>query len=171
MTFQTLRRAVPPLAAAGLLAGCMYTFSGGGGLPSDIETIYVPPVENTTNQFALSEPITQGLLEAIRGRLGGRVAAEEAADAVIRVRLTGYDNQAMNFAAREGVGAEVFQRRVSLRAAVEFIDQTQGDTIWSSSSVLGTGEYAPNEQTEEAGIELAVENLIQKIIDGTQSQW
>lgn len=170
MNFPKLRRTAVPLAAA-LLAGCLYSFSGGGGLPADIETIYVPPVENRTSQFAISEPLTQGLLEAIRGRLGARVASAEAADAVVRVVVTGYDNQAMNFAAREGVGADVFQRRVSISAAVEFIDQVRGDTIWASSAVRGTGEYAPDDETEEAGVSLAVEDLIQKIVDGTQSQW
>lgn len=170
MSFPRLREAAVPLAAV-LLGGCLYSFSGGGGLPANIETIYVPPVENRTNRFALTDPITQGLLEAVRGRLGARVAAEQAADAVIRVRITGYDDRAMNFEAQEGVGAEVFQRRVSVAASVEFIDLVRGDTIWSSTSVQGTGEYAPDQETEEAGIELAVENLIQKIVDGTQSQW
>lgn len=170
MSFPTPREAAVPLAAL-LVGGCLYSFSGGGGLPANIETLYVPPVENRTSQFAITEQLTQGLLEAVRGRLGARVAAEPAADGVVRVRVTSYDNQAMNFAAQEGVGAEVFQRRVSIVASVEFIDQVRGDTIWSSSSVRGTGEYAPNEETEEVGVELAVENLIQQIIDGTQSQW
>lgn len=170
MSFRTLRRTAPPLAAV-LLAGCLYSFSGGGGLPSDIETIYVPPVENHTNQFAISEQVTQGLLEAVRDRLGARVASAEAADAIVRVTLTGYENQTLSFAARERTGADVFQRRISVRASVEFVDRVRGDTIWASSSVRGTGEYAPNEETEEAGIALAVEDLIQKIIDGTQSQW
>lgn len=165
-----LRRAAVP-ATAILLAGCLYSFSGGGGLPADIETIFVPPVENRTSRFAVSDQVTQGLLEAVRGQLGGRVASEEAADAILRVTVTNFDEQALSFEAEEGVGANVFQRRISLAASVEFIDLVNGDTIWSSASVRGTGEYAPDEETEDVGIELAVENLIQKIIDGTQSQW
>ena len=152
MSFPMSRRAT--IAAAALLAaGCLYSFSGGGGLPSHIQTVYVPPVENLTNRFAITDQLTQGLLEAVRGRLGARVAAERAADAVSRV------------------GAEVFQRSVSVGASVEFVDQVRGDTLWTSSAVRGTGEYAPDQESEDAGIELAVENLIQKIVDGTQSQW
>lgn len=164
------RKALLPMGAV-LLAGCLYSFSGGGGLPANIETIYVPSVENRTSQFAITEQLTQGILEAVRDRLGARVASEQAADAIVRVSVTSYDNETMNFAAREGTGAEVFQSRVSIVAAVEFIDQVRGDTIWSSSSVRGTGEYAPDEETEDVGIALAVEDLIQKIVDGTQSQW
>lgn len=170
MNCPTPRKAIVSLGTA-LLAGCLYSFSGGGGLPPDIETIYVPPVENRTSQFAITEQLTQGLLEAVRDRLGARVASEEAADGVVRVRITSYDNETMNFAAREESAAEVFQSRVSIVASVEFIDQVRGDTIWNSSSVRGTGEYAPDEETEDAGITLAVEDLIQKIVDGTQSQW
>lgn len=170
MSFPMARRAT--IAATALLAaGCLYSFSGGGGLPSHIQTVYVPPVQNLTNRFAITDQLTQGLLEAVRGRLGARVAAEQAADAVIRVTVTDYSDQAMSFGAREGVGAEVFQRSVSLGASVEFIDQVRGDTLWTSSAVRGTGEYAPDQESEDAGIELAVENLIQKIVDGTQSRW
>ena len=52
MTFPRFPRralAVRALLTTSLvLAACNYTFSGGGGLPSHIETIYVPPVENST---------------------------------------------------------------------------------------------------------------------------
>jgi hypothetical protein len=37
--------------------------------------------------------------------------------------------------------------------------------------VNGVGEYAPDTESEEVGQDLALENLIQKIIDGAQSQW
>lgn len=159
------------LAAALALSGCLYSFSGGGGLPEHIDTVYVPPVDNQTARFTLTERLTQALLDAVRGRLGAQVAAEDEADAVVRVVLTGYDDQAMSFEAREGVGAEVFQRRVTLVASVEIVDHVRDETLWSSGSVRGTGEYAPEQESEETGIELALENLLQKIIDGAQSQW
>lgn len=165
------RLSVAVLALALAAGGCLYSLSGGGGLPEHIDTVYVPPVQNETSRFTLTERLTQSLLEAVRGRLGGQLAAEGNADAIIRVTLTGYDDQAMNFEAREGVGAEVFQRRVTLVAAVEIVDLVRDESLFSSGSVRGTGEYAPEEETEEAGIELALENLLQKIVDGAQSQW
>lgn len=165
------RLSVAVLALALAAGGCLYSLSGGGGLPEHIDTVYVPPVQNETSRFTLTERLTQSLLEAVRGRLGGQLAAEGNADAIIRVTLTGYDDRAMNFEAREGVGAEVFQRRVTLVASVEIVDLVRDETLFSSGSVRGTGEYAPEEETEEAGIELALENLLQKIVDGAQSQW
>lgn len=166
------REAAAALAGAVLLlTGCLYSFSGGGGLPDHIGTVYVPPAENETTRFALTERVTQGLLEAVRGRLGAQVASETNADAIVRVTLTSFADDAMSFEAREGEGAEVFQRRVTLSASAEIYDQVNDRPLWSSSSLRGTGEYAPEQENQDVGVELALENLIQKIVDGAQSQW
>jgi hypothetical protein len=159
------------LAAAVATGGCNYTFSGGGGLPSHVKTVYVPPVENNTTQFALTETLTQGLLDAARERLGVQLASEQDADATIEAALTRYEDSAINFAGVEEVGAAVFQRRVSITARVDIIDNAANEVIWSGSSVTGVGEYTPATETEALGQEIALENLIQKIVDGAQSQW
>ncbi len=172
MSFRPLRPE-PALALAVAVASsaCLYSFSGGGGLPSHVETMYVPPVENETARFALTERVTQGLLEAVRGRLGAQVAAEQGADAVIRVTLTGFSDDAVSFEGQEGEGAEVFQRRVTISASAEIHDRVNDRPIWSSSSLRATGEYAPEQEDQEAAVDLALENLIQNIVDGAQSQW
>jgi hypothetical protein len=159
------------LGAVCALVACNYGFSGGGGLPAHIETIYVPPVENNTTQFALTESLTQGLLEAARGRLGVQLASQANADGEIRARITRYVDSAINFAGVEDFGADVFQRRISITARVEIVDNTTDEIIWSGPGVTGVGEYTPDSETEEVGQEIALENLIQKIVDGAQSQW
>lgn len=154
-----------------LLGGCLYSFSGGGGLPSHIRTIYVPPVENETTRFVLTERVTQGLLGAVRDRLGLNVASEESAEAVIRATITRYSDDAMSFEGREGVGARVFQRRITVMASVEIYDLTRDELLWRSSGVSGSGEYAPDQESDESALAVAVENLIQEIVNGAQSQW
>ncbi len=153
-----------------VLAACNYGFAG-GGLPPNINEVYVTPIENRTTQFSLTDPFTQGLLDAVRSRLGVQLASRDNADAEIRAELTRYIDQASNFAGREDVGAEVFQRRVSITARVEIVDLASNEIVWSGTSVNGVGEYAPDTESEKVGQELALENLIQKIIDGAQSQW
>lgn len=159
-------------ATAGLLllGGC-YSFSGGGGLPGHIQTAYVTPVENQTTRFGLSEILTQELLDAARERLGLRLASEAEADAIIRATIRGYTDAAVNFEAVEGQGANVFQRRVTVTAEVMILDVARDQTIWSSSSLSGVGEYQPGSETEDVGTEVALENLVQQIVDGAQSQW
>ena len=152
--------------------GCNYTFAGGGGLPSHIETVYVPPIENKTTQFALTQSFTDKLLEAIRRNLGVQLAAEADADATIVAELSRYSDIAMNFQGVEDVGAAVFQRRVSIQASVEIIDLARNEIIWSGAGVSGEGEYSPADPAgESTGQEVALDNLVQKIVDGAQSQW
>lgn len=164
-----LRRVAP--ASLLLLSACMYTFSGGGGLPEHIETVAVPPVENETAQVELTDRLYQALLERVRGRLGAQLASEEQADAIVRATITAYDDQAMNFQARQGQGADVFQRRVTIRVSAEIYDQTRDEVLWSAGSVTGQGEYAPDQETDEAGRTLAIENVVDQIVNGAQSQW
>ncbi|MEN8143973.1 MAG: LPS assembly lipoprotein LptE [Gemmatimonadota bacterium] len=152
-------------------AGCLYKFSGGGGLPSHINTVFVPPVENETTQFTLTELLTTGLLDAARSRLGVQLASEGDADAVIRASITRYSDRALNFQAEENVGAQVFERQVSITARIEIVDLTRNEILWSGPAVNGLGQYEPDTETEIAAQETALENLIQKVVDGAQSQW
>ncbi len=158
------------LAALSVLAGC-YSFSGGGGLPSHMRTVYVAPVDNQSTQFGLAETLTEELLKAARQRLGLRLASESEADAVITATIRRYADNAVNFSAVRGVGADVFQRRVTIAASVEILDVANNTIIWSSQGLTGAGEYEPGVETEEQGLLVALENLVQQIIDGAQSQW
>ncbi len=160
------------LAVASSTIGCNYTFSGGGGLPSHIKTVYVPPIENRTTQFALTETFTDKLLEAVRRNLGVQLAAEAEADATIVAELTRYTDTAMNFQGVEDVGAAVFQRRVAIVAQVQIIDRSKNEVIWNGTGVSGNGEYSPADPAgESTGQDVALDNLVQKIVDGAQSQW
>lgn len=167
----TPARAVAIVAAGWVLVAGCYGFSGGGGLPSHINTAFVVPVENQTDRFGLSETLTQDLLDAARDRLGLRLAAEATADALIRATVRSYTDDAVNFEAREGVGADVFQRRITISASVQIYDATRDEVIWESTGVSGVGEYQPETESEDAGLEIALENLVQKIVNGAQSQW
>ena len=158
------------LAAVAALAGC-YSFSGGGGLPSHMRTVYVAPIENESTQFGLAESLTEELLTAARQRLGLRLSSEEEADAVITAQIRRYGDEAVNFNAVDGVGADVFQRRVTVSVSVEILDVAENLIIWSTQSLTGTGEYQPGDETEEQALIVALENLVQQIVDGAQSQW
>ncbi|MDX1393004.1 MAG: LPS assembly lipoprotein LptE [Gemmatimonadota bacterium] len=158
------------LIGAFLLSGC-YSFSGGGGLPSHIRTAYVRPVDNLSTKFGLAESLADELLTAARQRLGLRLAAEEEADAIITATIQRYSDAAVNFEAVEGQGADVFQRRVTITAQVEILDRRENAILWQSAGLSGTGEYVPGSETEDQGSLVAIENLVQKVVDGAQSQW
>ena len=171
MTFASRSLTIAGCAVVlGLSTGC-YSFQGGGGLPGHIRTAYVRPVDNLSTQFGLSETLADELLTAARQRLGLQLAAEDEADAIITARINRYTDDAVNFDAVEGAGADVFQRRVTITASVEILDRQENAIIWASTSLSGAGEYVPGSETEEQGTLVAIENLVQKVVDGAQSQW
>ena len=43
--------------------------------------------------------------------------------------------------------------------------------LWESSSVVAQGEFLEASETEEIGRIQAIELLVQKIVDGAQSNW
>ncbi|NIR43203.1 MAG: LptE family protein [Gemmatimonadetes bacterium] len=153
------------------LAGCgVYSFTGGGGLPGHVDSIAILPFENQTTQFTLTQELTQKLTDVLPGRLGVRLADERSADAVVRGQITRYNESAVNYQPDPG-GPVVFQRRVDISVSVEIFDTTEEQVLWSSASLTASGEYLPDSQTEEVGRQLAIDNLINAIIDGAQSQW
>ncbi len=109
-------------------------------------------------------------MDAVRGRLGAQPGSQDNADAIIRTNITNYSDQAVSLQGRQSVGAKVFQRRVTISASVQIVDLHKNRTIWSST-VSGTGEYAPDQESDQQAIKLALDNLIQKVVDGAQSQW
>ncbi len=166
------RRSVGTVALPGLLlvAGC-YGFSGGGGLPPGLETAYVSPIANQTTQFDLTDLLNTRLTDAVRSKMGLQLAAQSEADAIIVATITGYEDRALNFEAQADQGAQVFERQVTIRAAVEIRDVQQDVVIWSSPGVTGIGDYRPQAELDVVAKEMALESLVQKIVDGAQSQW
>jgi hypothetical protein len=136
-----------------------------------MNTAFVPPVQNDTPRFTLTERMTQSLLDAVRSKLGLQLAAEDEADLIVTARITRYSDVALNFDARDGETTQVFQRRITITAEVEIFDTELEEMYWSSRSVTGVGEYSPENEQEEVAETIALDNLTQKIVDGAQSDW
>ena len=152
-----------------LTSGC-YGFAG-GGLPGHIRTVAILPFDNQTAEPTLTQEVAEALTEAIERRLGLRLASEATADAVVRGTISQYVPDApLSFqAARSGTNVEVTRRMVQLSLRVEIYDQREDRVLWERSGLRVDGEYTPpNEQT---GREVALEKLVNDIVDGAQSQW
>ncbi|HEX9488041.1 MAG TPA: LptE family protein [Gemmatimonadales bacterium] len=157
--------AVSALALA--LSGCLYGFAG-GGLPN-IKTVAILPFDNQTAEPALTKEVNDAVLEAFQRRLGLRIAGENNADAVVRGKVTRYDPD-LPAAFRAGQGrTDVTQRQVQITIDVEILDQREGKTLWQRQGLSETGNYTPPQ--EAAGRKLALENLVNDLVDGAQSQW
>ena len=151
--------------------GCNYSFGAGSFPPPHIRTIYIEPFDNSTNRFELSAELYDELLSNLPGALGIRAAGADVADAIVRGSITRYDVLAPNYrAAAAGQPAQVLQRQVNIAISVEIIDLVENVMLWESSSVLAQGEFLEG-SPEDGGREEAIELLVQKIVDGAQSNW
>jgi outer membrane lipopolysaccharide assembly protein LptE/RlpB len=160
------------LALAGLLAGCNYGLRGGGGFPPHVRTVFIAPLENETVQFDVDQQILRMLTERLPRALGVRLAGERSADAVVRARVTAYEDVAQNYRQGQQQGSvEVLQNQVQIRLSIQIIDVRQNEILYESTGITGRGEYRPDTQSEEVARARAIEMLIQQIIDGAQSQW
>ena len=154
-----------------LLASACYSFSGGGGFPSDVRTIYIAPFENRTDRFELEELIFRKMTETLPRALGVRPGGEQVADAVVRGRIVRYEDGAQSYLPGQQGQVQVLQHQVTIVVSIEIVHVARNEILWESQSVTGRGEYAPNTQTDEVARTRAIEVLVQQIIDGAQSQW
>ena len=158
--------AVVSLVCAWLGAACPYGFSG-GTLPN-VKTVAILPFENDTPEPALTQEVSEAVRQAFEGRLGLRVAPEATADALVRGRIARYDPD-VPIALLPGQGqVTVTKRKVQLAVDVEILNQREGTTVWKRQ-VLVDGEYNPGREAE--GRKVALDKLVNEIVDGAQSQW
>jgi len=159
------------IAALLALAACNYSFRAGSFPPQHISTIAIEPFENQTARFELSAELYDQLLRTLPGSLGIRTAGADVADAIVRGTITRYDVAAPNYrAGQAGQPPEVLQRQVSISVSVEIVDLVENVILWESTNLAAQGEF-PEGSPEDGGRELAMDRLVQRIVDGAQSNW
>jgi len=156
------------LACALLLSGCLYGFAG-GGLPSHIRTVAVLPFDNETPAATLQSQLHDRLTREIAGRLGVRTAGEGSADAIVRGRIRRYEADIPASYSADPARANTARRRLEIIVDVEILDQTTGRSLWTRSGLRAEATY--DERNEEDGRERAVEQIVNDVIAGAQSQW
>lgn len=160
------------LSGALVLAACNYGFSGGGGFPSHIRTVFIAPIGNETVQFDIEQAIFRALTERLPRSLGLRLAGEQAAHAIVRGTVVRYENAAQNYRPGGETGTvDVLQHQVQITMSLQIIDVRDNVILYEAQGITGRGEYRPDTQSEDIARRKAIEFLIQQIIDGAQSQW
>jgi hypothetical protein len=150
------------------LGGC-YGFAG-GGLPPAIKTVAVLPFDNQTPEPTLTQEISQAVREAVEQRLGLRQSSEPRADAVVRGSITRYEpDLPVAYQADPNQEVNVTRRQVQITVTVEILDQKQGKPLWQRSGLIVKGDYDPGQEAQ--GRQEALDDLVQNIVEGAQSQW
>ncbi|MDO8665854.1 MAG: DUF4136 domain-containing protein [Gemmatimonadales bacterium] len=166
-------RSLAAVALAGLTAGCVYGFRG-GGLPGHIRTVAVLPFDNRTGEPALTQEVFQAIRDAVERRLGLRAAPEASADAIVRGEIVRYDPDIpQSYQSTPTAGGQrrvdVMIRRVQITVNVEIFDQRLGRALWQRNGLSVDGEYLPPQEIE--GRRTALAKLVADVVEGAQSQW
>lgn len=145
-----------------------YKFAG-GGLPRHVRTVAVLPFENQTAVTGLQSELFTAMRRTLQDRLNLRDAAESRADAIVRGTIVKYDADVpIGFSADPRAAAQA-RRQLQLVIDVAIIDQASGRTLLDRKGLSAKGEYA--ERNEEAGRTQAIQELMNDIVEGAQSQW
>ncbi|MBC7844688.1 MAG: hypothetical protein H7099_20440 [Gemmatimonadaceae bacterium] len=150
------------------LSGCVYGFAG-GGLPPSVRTIAIIPFDNQTPSAELQQEFMARLRRELRTRLGVREAGESQASAVVRGIITRYEPDIPIAFSSDRTQSVAARRKLQLTVDIEIYDQVAGRVLWSRKGMSAEGEYA--ERDESNGRRLAIEKLVNDVIEGAQSQW
>jgi Lipopolysaccharide-assembly len=152
-----------------LLGACFPYGFAGGGLPSHIKTVAVLPFDNQTPSAALQQELLVSLRRELQRRLGLRDAPEARADAIVRGTLLRYDVDVPISYTADPNQATSARRMLQLTIDVELVDQKSGKALWQRKGLVAQGEYG--ESAENEGRRLAIERVVNDVIEGAQSQW
>lgn len=154
-----------------VLAGCLYSFAG-GGLPSHVRTVAIAPLENQSRQPLLETDVERALQLEVPRSLGVRLADLERADAVIRGTIRAYEEVAASVRpSQQQETVPVVSREVRITYDLEVYDQTQDKVLWKATSQAVSGSYLPESESVEEGRARAIKQLVNKVVEGAQSQW
>jgi hypothetical protein len=157
-------------AAVLWLGGCRdgYGFAG-GGLPTHIRTAAVVPFDNRTPIAELQLEVATALRTGLERRLGLRSAPESRANAIVRGAIVGYDADIPVAYSADPSQATTARRRLALTVDVEIMDQESSQVLFARRGLRAEGEYS--EGAEDQGRRRAIEQIVNQVIEGAQSQW
>lgn len=145
-----------------------YGFSG-GGLPTHVHTFAVASFDNETATPQLPKELTDALRERVRDRLGLRDASEAKANALVRGTIQRYEIDIPVGYDAGNKHQTTATRSLELRVDIEFVDQVTGKTLWQKKGALASQQY--QEGGEPAARRRAIDQIVNELIEGAQSQW
>jgi hypothetical protein len=157
------------ISALGLASSACYGFSGGGGFPPKLKTVAIIPFDNQTAVPEVQKELGDAIRKTFHDRLNLRDSPEGKADVIIRGTIAKYEVDLPAGVSGDPRNASVSRRRLQLVVDVEIVDQTTGKTLLKRPGLQSEGQYA--EGQEAAGRKLAIETMVNDMIQGVQSQW
>ncbi len=167
-----LRPLVLVVGLALSLPGCSYYSFSGATIPSDLETVAIPIVQdNSVNPVnTIDRQFTDLLTDRFVGRTRLSLSTNGAtADARLDAVITEYRNQPTSVTGEEVAS----QNEVSIRVRIQYVDQVNGEDLLART-FTNSAQYDPVEQGaagEEEAARVALQRLADDIFTAATSNW
>jgi lipopolysaccharide assembly LptE-like protein len=146
-------------------AGCsVYTFNPKG--TSDFSTIAVEPFENRTQEYGLTDRLTEVIIDAFITDGNIKIVPLEGAEAVLSGTLLRYVRVVEKFDEND----QVENYKIVMDFEITLRNPQDQSEIWTER-MTQEGVYNASEQTEEDGQQLAGERLVEAVINKTTKSW
>jgi hypothetical protein len=148
------------------LVGC-YSFAG-GGLPPHIHSVAIVTFDNQTASPDLPKELYDEMHRELERKLGVRDAPQDRADALVHGVISAYESDVpVSFSANtQSVTA---RRRLQVTIEIEIVDQSNGHVLFQNKAMREEADYA--ERAEPEGRRQAIAKIVQKVVEGVQSNW
>ncbi|NDC39541.1 MAG: hypothetical protein EBZ48_16135 [Proteobacteria bacterium] len=139
-------------AAAGLLvlAGCGYTFKGGGSvLPQDVKKVYVPLVENSSTETGVATLLTDALRDEF-DRYGTLTVVDsiDEADAILTARILKVGQATTTTTGGKSDTGLQYDASLTVQAEVR---RTTGGVLWRNPSLSVTKTFGSSRESVVTG--------------------
>ncbi len=148
-----------------LICGCAYSFRSPSALQG--KSIAIPPFESTTARYGIRDELTQALIQAFRDDNRLKVTDPGKADFLLLGTLTDYKKEPYTYDRQENL----LSYKVSLFVDYSLKDTKTDSTLWSVKNYEGWATCGVAPDSEQVGIQAAIQNLTRDIVRRTVEEW
>jgi len=146
-----------------------YKFAGSGGFPSDLKTVAILPFDNQTPSPEVQRDLNEAIRKSFHDRLSLRDAPEDRADVIVKGVITQYEADVPAGISSNTSQVNVSRRRLQLVVNIEITNTKTGKALLKQDGLQSEGAYAEGKEAD--GRKLAIETLVDQMIQRSQSQW
>ena len=171
--YARVRNATRWVSAAVLVAvlgtSACYKFAGSGGFPTNLKTVAILPFDNQTASADVQRELSEIMSKSFHDRLSLRDAPEDKADVIVKGVIAQFEADVPAAVSANPAQVNVSRRRLQLVVNIEIMNTKTGKPLLKQDGMQSEGQYA--EGREADGRKLAIETLVDQMIQRSQSQW
>ena len=150
------------------MSGC-YKFASSGGFPTDLKTVAILPFDNQTASAEVQRELNEAMRKAFHDRLSLRDAPEDKADVIVKGVIGQYEADVPAGISANPSQVNVSRRTLQIVVNVEITNTKTGKPLLKQDGMESKGSYAEGREVD--GRKLAIETMVDQMIQRSQSQW